>query len=537
MPRPSAWSLPCTLTRRRTTTGVAWLAEMTIASNPRRRVRGQGPTAPIAVARLVVRLRARGLQDRAAVLTDAAVAQYGVGWLEQITAQTPHAGPPLHELLTAHVEARHRLGYLQEASRNRGLALVRNHVRSHEVGAMRLTELDPPTLRRLLADLLAAGSTGPGITGTRTLHGFLRQLCDQAVEDGRLTRSPMAGVALPAKPRPKTQTVGYGGGDSVLARAAALLADVSYDDYLLVLPLAMGLRTSERLGLTHASLAYRADGTVDVRIHAQLDREAYPLIRPILKTAAGHRTLAWPTCLRPHLDAIHLRRLLLAVARGETNPDYAARDGIAAEALDAAGVLPSEVLPHGAALYARPSDGQPLRHQHASRTWARIRATHLPDETTWTEHNWRRVARTALAAAGVPDTTAEVYLGHSLDSLGHVYTRPEREDLLAAAGVLADRWHRTPAPYTGPIPADLHGLLEVSSPATMWRPADDFDAAGVWYREAAAAGGAPADLDAHLRHEWGIDIQLLWHQTAWWPQAWRAIPADHLDWAYRTTPD
>ncbi|MDN6565948.1 MAG: hypothetical protein L0K65_02710 [Actinomyces sp.] len=169
MPRRSAWSLPCTLTHRTDTTTRAWLAEITVSYSPRRRVRGTDPTAPIAVAKLVGRLRTRGYDDAAARLCDAGAAQFGTGWVETISEHTPHAGPDLADLLTDHVTERHHLGHLKRESYQRARGLIDNHLRRHRLGGLKITQLTAADLRAFITCLITAES-GPGATGARALQ-------------------------------------------------------------------------------------------------------------------------------------------------------------------------------------------------------------------------------------------------------------------------------------------------------------------------------------------------------------------------------
>lgn len=528
MPRRSAWSLPCTLTHRTDTTTRAWLAEMTVAYSPRRRIRGTGPTAPIAVARLVVRLRTRGYEDLAAQLTDAGAGQFGTGWVETISEHTPHAGPALADLLTDHVTERHHLGHLKRESYTRARGLIDHHVSSHRIGGWKLTQLTTPDLRVFIESLMVS-PTGPGATGTRSIHGYISQVCRQAVEDGRLARSPMDGVALPAKPKPKPTRVRTSPG-SVLDRARWLTQQVAYDDFLLLLPLLYGLRTSERLGLTHGAVAYwPADDLytptgVDLHVHAQLREDR--TLSPIVKSDASYRTIPLPPVAAPHLDALHLRRVIGAMTRGEDGTDTTGH-----LVRSSTGSWPSDWLTDDATLYTD-TTGQPLRRQAADKRWFRMRDKHL-DGDGWRTHDWRGITRSALMSAGISDIVAETYLGHSVSPLAAAYAHVGVEDLARASEVLAQAWYRWPEPYSGPMPDALASLPADTPPAALWRETTGLDDAALAYRAGAADGMSPAEGDAQLSAQTGgqLDLLRLAYYTAWWPHQLRAVPVEHVEWA------
>lgn len=522
MPPRSSWRLPCTLTHRTDTTAPVWVAEKTIrGSSPRRRIRGTGPTAPIAVARLVVRLRTRGYEDLAAQLTDAGAGQFGTGWTDTITAYTPHPGPPLTDLLLAHVTERHHLGYLKRESYRRALGLIDNHVSSHRVGSLKLTQLSSADLRAYITGLMTSPD-GPGATGTRSLHGYISQVCRTAVEDGRLVRSPMDGVALPAKPKAKPTAVRTSPG-SVLDRARWLTQQVAYDDFLLLLPLLYGLRTAERLGLTHGAVSYTDTG-VDLHVHAQLREDRS--ISPIVKTHASYRTLPLPPVVSPHFDALHLRRVIGAMTRGETGTGTSGH-----LVRSSTGSWPSAWLPDTATLYTD-TTGRPLRRQAADKRWFRMRDKHL-DGDGWRTHDWRGITRSALMSAGISDIVAETYLGHSVSPLAAAYAHVGSEDLARASTVLAECWYRWPEPYTGDLPTPLAHLPADMPPAALWRAPTALDHAAVAYRDGAAAGMTPAEGDASLAAQTGgrFDLLRLAYYTSWWPEALRPVPAEHAEWA------
>lgn len=529
MPRRSSWFLPCTLIRRTDTTTPTWMAELTVSYSPRRRVRGTGLSAPTAVARLVVRLRLRGYDDKAAQLRDAGAVQFGTGWVGTIAEHTPHAGPPLTDLLIAHVAERHHLGHLKRESYTRACGLIRNHVATHRIGGLKLTQLTTPDLRVFIESLMVS-PTGPGATGTRSIHGYISQVCRQAVEDGRLARSPMDGVALPAKPQPKPTAVRTSPG-SVAERARWLTQQVAYDDFLLLLPLLYGLRTNERLGLTHGALAYRpgvdlyTPTGVDLHVHAQLREDR--TLSPIVKTHASYRILPLPPVVSPHFDALHLRRIIGAMDRGEDGTDPTEPP-----VRSSTGSWPSLWLTDDSTLYTD-TTGRPLRRQAADKKWYRIRDAYLGGDG-WRTHDWRGIVRSALMSAGVSDVVAESYLGHALSPLAATYAHVGAGDLAGASKVLAEAWYRWPEPYTGALPEILASEFATDRPpAALWRETTGLDDAALAYRDAAADGMTPAEGDTQLAAQTGgrIDLLRLAYYTAWWPHQLRAVPVEHVEWA------
>lgn len=539
MPRSSSYRLPCGISTRRSSTGaVSFTAEVTIGYAPqRRRVRRQARDLPGAVAALVAALRQQGHDARAEMLTTAAASQFGGGFYDRIEAATPATGPVLVEAVTEHLRRRHDAGHLQLASYRRGTGLVERYLRGHRLGSLRLSEITTADcaaffdhLARLTDD---DGSPLLGPTPRRSLHGFLSQVFEAAEADGVIPRSPMRTVTRPKKPLAKASAVGRKPG--IIPRAVTLAQSIDYDDFLMLLPLMLGLRTSERLGLQHRAFFFEQE-QISLHITAQLDRETYPAITEVLKTSAARRRIPLPMTLRPHLDALYLRRILDGLSRDEIDASIPVGSG---QRRSASGAVISPMVSDHTTLYTN-ARGQPVRAQAATRHWAKVRDAHAPDESGWTEHDWRHIAAQILVGAGHSDLVIDGYLGHSTGSrIAGVYAEAGSSDLASAAATLWRSFIRWPEPVaaaTPHLPETLTDLGIGTLPA-LWRPLSHTDMLLDDYRDAVPADADPAEVDAWLRATHGSSLLRLTYAEAWLPPAHRRLWADHAAWVETAHPD
>lgn len=549
MPRRSAYRLPCSVERRRLSDGsMSFTASKSLGythDGKRRRIRGQAADLPGAVARLVVLLTAASETTAAEDLTAAAVGQFGEGFRTRVAAETPSAAPVLLDALTTHLTRRQRDGHLSSLSHSRAVGLVQNHVAPHAIATQRLDEITSAGLRGFFDDLAAKRKSPDdpasppllGPTPRRSIHGFLAQVFAAAEDEGIVARSPMRHIERPAKPSVKSSGIGKKRG--AVERTMRLMQDVPYATYLMLLPLALGLRTSERLGLVHDSFHLTSDA-LEMTIDAQLGRDNdYPARVPV-KTENARRTLPLPLDLLPHIDALYLKRITATgKARVEFTADMLA-DAIATR--DAGGYLRNAsgavtgsplIDPHLFLYVGR--DGAPVRAQRASSVWNKIRRTWASDEPGWVEHDFRHVARTILERERFPDATIAAWLGHAHGgTMTGTYGHVGRDELRAAGHALWTRFRRWPEPVADAATVDdLAAGVFLAFRHEFWRPSTDLDTITDTFYAIAPDGTTPAtlaasDADALLRRRHGVTLEEIAYREAWLPDGHRWTPPHHL---------
>ena len=118
--------------------------------------------------------------------------------------------------------------------------LIRVQIAPH-IGAMKLRDIKPATIRKLYADLRASGLRG---TTVQKVHALLRQAFKQGVIDGDLPANPCAVVAAPTIDTPEAQALDVKQAADLLAK----LAGTPLHTPVLV-TLDAGLRRGELLAL------------------------------------------------------------------------------------------------------------------------------------------------------------------------------------------------------------------------------------------------------------------------------------------------
>lgn len=278
-------------------------------------------------------------------------------------------------------------GNPRPASKRNRRSLLERQIYPH-LGDIRLDKLRTPRLRTWLADLGRAGYAPKTIANCRAL---LRQILDQAVEDGDIGHNPLTR-------RTRGPRVPPSGGESLtVEQARALLAAARGHrlEVALRLALGLGLRRGELCGLRWQDIDLSA---ATLTVAGQLSYEPGEGVQwvPTPKTDTGRRTLRLPQVLVGALRWHQERQRAERVAMGWKDSGY---------------VLTSV------------ANGGPLRPTSLYRVFKIIAAAAgLPD---FTLHDLRHSNASYLLAEGVPVKNVSALLGHArasttLDTYGHL---------------------------------------------------------------------------------------------------------------------
>lgn len=164
------------------------------------------------------------------------------------------------------------------------------------LGSMRMTEIEPPDLRRFVATLAAAG-LAPG--SVRKYLAPVRALFATAVEDGIIKANPAATVRIAAARDDAEDGPAKAMTGDELARLLAELPPERREFFEFLAK--TGLRISEAVGLRFGDLARTEDGRPCVRLRQQLYRGQ----RKRLKTRDGRRDVPLSPDLARRLWARH----------------------------------------------------------------------------------------------------------------------------------------------------------------------------------------------------------------------------------------
>jgi integrase len=204
----------------------------------------------------------------------------------------PDAGKvPFGEYAAAWIKERE----LTSTTRQLYGSLLRHHLEP-AFGAVNVTEISPPLVRRWRADKLASG-TGP--TTVAKAYALLRAIMGTAVADQMIRRNPCtikgaSTVHTPERPTATVQEV-YDLADAIQPRYRALVLMAGF----------LGLRWGELVGL-HRRDVDLDHGAVRVRrAVAELNNGQREIKAP--KSAAGKRTVSIPAAIIPDIRD-HLKR-------------------------------------------------------------------------------------------------------------------------------------------------------------------------------------------------------------------------------------
>ncbi|MEU1696304.1 tyrosine-type recombinase/integrase [Streptomyces hirsutus] len=266
-------------------------------------------------------------------------------------------------------------------------SLLRHHLEP-TFGAVNVTDISPPIVRRWRADKLASG-TGP--TTVAKAYALLRAILGTAVADQMIRRNPctIKGASVVHTPERPTATVQeiYDLADAIQSRYRALVLMAGF----------LGLRWGELVGL-HRRDVDLDHGAVRVRrAVAELFNGQREIKAP--KSAAGKRTVSIPAAIIPDIRD-HLER-------------YAEHGADGRVFVGAKGATP--------------------RRNHFNRLWrkacsdAGIKGLHF--------HDLRHTGNTLAASTGASTRELMARMGHSTARAALIYQHAsaERDRLIADA--------------------------------------------------------------------------------------------------------
>ncbi|MFD6167621.1 tyrosine-type recombinase/integrase [Streptomyces coeruleorubidus] len=307
----------------------------------------------------------------------------------------PDAGKvPFGEYAAAWIKERE----LTSTTRQLYGSLLRHHL-GPTFGAVNVTEISPPLVRRWRADKLASG-VGP--TTVAKAYALLRAIMGTAVADQMIRRNPCtikgaSTVHTPERPTATVQEV-YDLADAIQPRYRTLVLMAGF----------LGLRWGELIGLHRRDIDLD-HGTVRVRrAVAELFNGQREIKAP--KSAAGKRTVSIPAAIIPDIRD-HLERYAEPGADGRVF-------------LGAKGATP--------------------RRNHFNRLWrkacsdAGIKGLHF--------HDLRHTGNTLAASTGASTRELMARMGHSTARAALIYQHAsaERDRLIAdALSALVDKGRKT----------------------------------------------------------------------------------------------
>lgn len=304
------------------------------------------------------------------------------------------------------------LDYWLEAVASQGLrpltvAIHRGHVETYikpRIGGVRLQQITPATVNRLLADLAAEKVTANLRRSVRkTLHRALRV----AVEELRMMVNPVTAAVLPKVETKKRRALT----DEERARLiAAAQASGPRLAALVTLALDSGLRYGELAALQWGDVE---EGAVQVRRSLREEK----LVRDDAKKRVGGGLIEGPPKTKAALRAVPLTAAAQAALR---------------ELRASLPVTPMPMMP----VFTAPDGGRLRKSNFGRREWTPLRkAAGVPLDYPF--HGLRHTFVTRLARQGVSVKTAQALAGHSSpDMTLRVYTHVVSADLTAAIELL-----------------------------------------------------------------------------------------------------
>jgi integrase len=263
---------------------------------------------------------------------------------------------------------------------------------SPAIGSRLMTDLNPITVQRLYAQLLARGLSGGTVLN---LHLVLTQCFGQAVKWGLLAANPVAGAQPPRPRRPELAIV-----DPSLAGRILEAVQGTAMELPAAVAIATGMRRGEILALRWSDLD--ADlTTAYVRRSLQNSGEGMSFEEP--KTRRSRRAVALPDFIRPYLE----RQREAQSLRKERCASWTDLN---------------LVMDRG--------DGTPLNPDTLSAGWAKfLRKAGLPHVRF---HDLRHAHATLMLLQGVHPKVVSERLGHAsvgitLDTYSHVLPSMQTE--------------------------------------------------------------------------------------------------------------
>lgn len=548
MPRSSEYDLPCSIHRRPLKNGgTSFVAKRRVSvDGTTKRPEGQGRNIRDAVVSLVIKLRSLGAEWEAEELLEAAVDQYGQGVLKRLGKAAP-SGPQLLAAVYENQTARLHDGHIRPDSYDRNIGRIRNHLEDHPVAKKTLGEITTDDLRAYFRHLTNKKNTQGkpllGPTPKRSIHGILNQVLVAAVEEGTLDRNPLDPIKRPKKP---TENRSAAAKRPEIVKAVRLASQaLPYEQYLSWLPQMLGVRVSERLGFQHRAFTFLAQQSgVELHIQRQYNSDRKEFVE-ILKTGASYRSLGLPQAIRPHLDALYLRRVIQAHQLGQFDP----RIELGISQPGSSGALRTPYMQDETPVWLN-ARGEPLRRQTVQKQWEKLKAEYLPDDPDMVAHGFRHIAGRYLASQKFPTVTIDAYLGHATDKeVTSVYIEPDWADLAEAAAALVSHYLRWPEPLPmHKIPKGLLGIEDdpIGSRVQLeqlWRSPDIPEEARMVPHKGRMVHLLPPNhsqvdpqrLDTHLRHH-GSSLVSLAYFEAWKPQELRVLSWEQSEWAREHSP-
>ena len=324
----------------------------------------------------------------------------------------------------------------------------RQHFRDHiapELGEVLLNDLNSDQIKLHFYETLMLERTLPplepggeerkakplGGAARRNVYGTLSMMLDSAVAKRRLTHSPIAGVKRPKAVKPKADVVG------IAKQALDLMATLHAEqdpDYCRMLFQYLGLRQSERLGLTWSRVSDLDGDTPTLIIDQQLARHepgndkglrGY-YIKPSTKTGKGRKVVIpepFLSVLRDHRKTWlgwqeqwrrHQEEWKVAHEEWRENDGNPRREprriGPAPEFADL--------------IFLRP-DGGIITPKQDTKDWHQVLEDHGLDY--WRGHLNRHITATLLAnlEPAPPEATVRAILGHETEAMMLYYTQIE----------------------------------------------------------------------------------------------------------------
>ena len=320
----------------------------------------------------------------------------------------------------------------------------RDHIEPH-LGEVLLNDLNDDQINLLLYNTLLQPRELPplvegakpremkplGASARRRVHSTLSQMVTYALQKKRLTTSPFADVKRPQVVKPVADTI------AIAAQAQDLmqqLKDNDDPDYCRMLMQYLGLRQSERLGLSWSRIT-DLDGdtpilTVDQQLarHERID-ESSPrgyYIKPSTKTGVGRQIVIpepFISALRNYRKTWLERQEGWRAAQHSWKADHAAwRDKGSPRGQEPKRPGPQREF---ADLIFLREDGGLITPKQDTADWHHILDRHgLP---YWRGHLNRHITATLLAnlEPAPPESTVRSILGHETEAMLHYYAQIE----------------------------------------------------------------------------------------------------------------
>lgn len=241
------------------------------------------------------------------------------------------------------------------------------------------------------------------------------RIFDRAILNEHITRNPVKGIARPKPQKQELEVSKFAGMSISLMK---ILRTTNHEAYCRYLFQYLGIRQSERLGITWDCVHGLNTKKPVLVIKQQLDKHGGLHIKPTTKSEAGQRRIP---LAEPFISALRDEKKKQELRK--ESGDWEPRSGL-------------ENL-----VFTTPTGG-PISHVKDTEIWHKILETN--GYPYWRGHLNRNITATILAQIkpALPMATVREILGHSTEAMSYYYIRVSESSKREAIGEIGKAIHR-----------------------------------------------------------------------------------------------